>query len=606
MWCCRLARNIDLPAATSMCPSQNHRSSSRKQTHGERITREDPLPSGGACWSSVEQAFEDLPARDIVTNAGIEPHLRPHLAEDELLVRDGAGKMLAFSLVWTLAQYHQCERELNAGLRAVAEGAIQRIKARCKGKGLMGRSDVGPSGSNRGAKDILGCCAIIVQHHLEDRAKQARSLPELVDMLVAGQSKKAHVDGNLPVTLLGDLLISQTWCRVNNMKWSDSPKASRYSETEAQFGHLSMFGHRAAVARIFYGARNSIERTTNSRYRDEPSLDRFLDDEPDAGLPATPVPVPLLKRWSRILGFSETDPRDSSGAAVWRDLCGPEDGLLCGADLATFAASLERFLKSPPTAVHEGFEKVDVGKKASDAEAVGQSRKRERGKVTTGDRVPIAARGQILKGVGPTPTDFIEMRMGDTPERVTLEGIRYALDEPGPADAPRACLSAVDIVWKWERGDLVTVIHTMKDRAQGLDLLERENRDLAIVDFALQDTSLRITVRAEDGAALAPKHSQAIDRFVMPQADIKPLPGCRHVFTLEASRKSLCVARFDSAIGRMRVVADHDGKQLTQDESLRLILPLAFTELSKEFPGFPFMKELGKREYEVAAVEGSS
>lgn len=587
--------NIDVPATG---PSVLVASSKAREANHPRKY----LVGRGDSWSCDLQVHEDLPARDFVITEGEEPQLQPDLAADELLLRDGAGKMLAFSLVWTLAQYHQCGRNMNLGLTEVAKGAFQQIKARCRGNGLSGNS----SAFGTSAKDIHGCCAMIIQGEMAWRAEAAKTLPELVCLLVDGLGTEAHMNGKLPVTLLGGFLVSQTWCRVNNMKWNDSPKATCYPQTAVDYGHLSIFGHRAAVARIFYGARNSIERTTDTRYLASRALNRFLDNEPDAGKPATPVPKPLLDRWSRILGFSEADPTDSLGAAVWRGLCGPEDGLLCGADLTEFAASLERFLKSPPMAVHEGLEKVDVGKKASDAEAVGQSGKRKRVKVTTGDRVPIAARGQILKGVGPTPTDFIEMRMGDTPERVTLEGIRYALDEPGPADTPRACLSAVDIVWKWERGDLVTIIHTMKDRALGLDLLERENRDLAIVDFALQDTSLRITVQAEDGAALAPKHSQAIDRFVMPQAGIKPLPGCRHVFTLEASRKSLCVARFDSAIGTMRVVADHDGKQLTQDESLRLILPLAFTELSKEFPGFPFMKELGKREYEVATVEGST
>ena len=547
---------------------------------------------------------EDLPAGDDVSDGWTEPHLRPELAEEERLVRDGAAKVMAFSLVWTLAQYHQCKRPLPEGLRRIAEGAFQRISARCKAKSLKGTTGVK---SNPDNPDAVGICAIIDQAALNGHLSDAAvTFPQILDSLVGSFRATARKDGELPLLLFEKLLIAQTWSRVNGMAWSASPSPKRVAPERPGFGRLRAFGKLGAVVRIFYGAPNSFERTTIARYEAGHELDQFLEGEPDGAHPATPVPFGLLQRWSRILGFPLEEDAGHSSASVWRDLCGAVDRSLCGSDLATFAVSLESFLKSQPTAVDAGFEKVVVSKKAIHGQTSGRSTEgtpRE----ATGIQSQSTARTVTLIGIGTTPADYIEMRISDTSERITLEAIRYALDDPDEEDVPRVCLSSIDIVWSWERRDLVRFTHVTGDRNHGLNLLKRDNRDLSIKEFSLQDTSLRITIQAEPGAALAPKHRQAIDRLVMPEAGIKPeVPDYRHVFTIEARRRSLCLAKFDPSIGRMRIVATHEGKPLTQDESLRLIIPVYFTELTNEFPGFPNMKVLGKREYVVDTPAGSS
>lgn len=146
--------------------------------------------------------------------------------------------------------------------------------------------------------------------------------------------------------------------------------------------------------------------------------------------------------------------------------------------------------------------------------------------------------------------DEIAMTIDAEPQspKVMVDDIEYCID-PELRDGvdthdTRLCTRKLVLEWQFDRADAVCLRGSRVDRIRAV---ERDNPGL-ILNSSFDSLYVRITISAPSGEVLPPSFRVAVDRLVLPEADI--VPGTVHRFSLSLPDSAVVFGRLDDSTGR--------------------------------------------------------
>lgn len=531
----------------------------------------------------------------------------------EVLVRDGVGKLYLCWCAWTLAQWYQCERlEVGDNRMRLGERLFQRLCATTKGRGF-GRE------KGRATPDMAAGILAIINDEIFQELTEDLETPTLSEIERRLDRKIGQGDRN-PQTAL-ELITRehvkwQTWMRLNGIRLT--APFSRVFFSADQEPTIRTFKNRETTARIFWGSKNSIERTCRTRYEVDPSLERFEDFDGASAELASPIPRQMLLWWGRVLGFGPivdrwADAEQAAEAAhnlpelqanAWLAFCGADNAPpFRGTDRGTFAAALQDLIDGEPVAMIQSERRTGIVEVPTNKDVKSGS-----GWVDApiSRRTPTRSRNDSPAAHLPITMnafnrdDGISMRIDTRDDgRVVLDELIYRFPQDETAEAERVCLTALEIEWDWRQSTLVSVDPQWSDSRTRRDAVQADNPDVSIRNT--QHDSARFRLEFADRLpkiALTPYQEESVRRLVMPKAIITPAAGTLHKFAVSARKQDLCIAHRDDS-GRFRVLERSVENLVSQAEALKRAVVIALVEVDRGFPNDNSRKELGAREAEA-------
>lgn len=564
------------------------------------------------------------------------------LSENEWLVRDGAANVLFCALAWTLAQwagsgrikvadppqpaFTECERLFN-----LLKSTISPASHGFKGFGIVGNAD-----STDDQLDCRGIRAVIPRMRLSgleptDNVAMLKAMHEglLASLVPTGGCPRIRLDH-----LLEGTLVYSTYAKIcgysnsvlsGTKTWRGRVKAASIDGTSHvwQPTNLSQEFHSAApLARVLIGSTSSIERTTLALYQAGISLDTFQNVAAEADA-ASPIPRSVLIRLARIFGFSPVSDDQASVEVVaeartqmtearrnvWDAWCGEikDEDTLRGAGRSDFA-----------TCFIAALEKGELGPLIGDVVKVASPKQVDRGSkaknlqadvVTAPASIPPRPDAGIVINALSADFDRIEMtidlKLDDG--RIALRSMRYQLDtevDDAAADV-RLCLRR--IVTRWDWGQSIRAQLEDADETTLLRSIISANPGLKIDRVVTGTANLRFSVGPDQtGEALAPSPNVAIERLVLPRAELAADETSTHRFELWAYWSDVRFRQRESD-GTFRLFDRAALREpLTEAESGRLALREYAAQIELSFPTDGQLHQLGFREARVQRQPSAS
>ena len=200
--------------------------------------------------------------------AVVERASSPSLLDDELLVRDGVGKLYLCWALWTLAHRYQTRQLQDDDPRKkIAQVLFWRLKKTTTGRGFAATDD----------EVVKGIEAPLLDEPFERLSVDfgKKGFGDFESRLLQLQEADSRDALNVLNTFAGKHVSWQTWARLNWISKNQMAQKFTHKPNEDPPLHVKIFGVKALTARAFWGSRRSIERVSNEAYSSDCSLTDF-------------------------------------------------------------------------------------------------------------------------------------------------------------------------------------------------------------------------------------------------------------------------------------------------------------------------------------------
>jgi hypothetical protein len=555
----------------------------------------------------------------------------PVCNSDELLVQDGVAKLLLLWLLWETA------RAWRAGLFREGNGWQE------LGKKISDRINLTKAGDtankkwgkwSQSAPDDLATSTspgVIVDF---ERLRElfTSNAPGNVQLAVSsleGFIGKLHSQKSMAGDHLLDLMEKlkfSVWRGINltPIKESLFRGLQGGSRVDKIADSNRILLGRSYVARMFWGAVGSIERT------DRPLSDLGLNgfqSVPSGHSPwASPIPQLILLRWGKLLCFGPiaSDDQDSPAQQAWTAFCGHKNSETGrrGTSVGEFAGALVDSLSREVIDQHEmrGREKVDIPSAGNNFEA---SKSRDESELQKSAEPQLSAHTQQAAPeqpkrptpapvrafdvymVGPDQSDRITLRVtSDAMFHLRIDAFSYMFPttDAVPADGDRViAVKAIRVMWNFGSSAFARFqdVTCVEDFQSHLQFLNEGDVELGGPPPTLDADRAKFSLRRRDGEAF-PIQRTSIKGWRLPLAD----------FSLDKEHKlEFWVHRDDLGIFikvgsglRPAVAGDLTQPQRSEHQSILDSVLLAEHEYSmKDAPGG--FSLIGGRSFSIMAPE---
>lgn len=426
------------------------------------------------------------------------------LQEGEHLVRDGAAKLFLCWTVWTLAQHHQTGvdiSELTQLRDTIGKNALAIIRQTCEGRGI----GVDPKAGADGIRAIL------------DKDKLTKFAKDKVfasfDTL-AGELLIDVVNGKTMYSIASvDWLKLKTWRDVQEFEKTQA-QLKRVEKTDTLADHGEP--HKS-VARMFWGSSGSLERTTHLDLEAGHDLTTYLQKPIKNGTAASPMQVSLLKHWSTILGFQETD--HPAARAVLTAFGDPSvsSEVSAGGSLKDFAEALGVWLSVDRKIEPPVVDKAKVSASARNAAPTPANQKAEfvppaapTAPPSAPTQPPVGARPVVRVNQHPTSPDKIRLTVGCSGNHLVVKNVDFVIDSVMPDAAYRLCLCSLYVVLTWPMTEEPVFTDSHSSWKSGPD------DDVKVVKVFEDGRVHTFELARKDGKLLSPREAIAFRLFTLP------------------------------------------------------------------------------------------